>query len=850
MVILLRILFTIQILSISLIAIAQSTVTITGKVTDGITNEGLPFATVIYVGDESNGTTTDIDGYYRLELPKNSGEVKAEYLGYQAKIIPLKNISQDQVVDFVLGGADIVLENVEIIAEKVKYDKSNPAVKLIKEVVRNRKKNKPGRKSYLKYTQYASKSLALNDVSKETLDQGLWKKMDFLEEYIDTLEEGKQVVSFYLKEQVEDHLFLNGNGPKIETINEQKSELDMRFFDDNVEQILDHLIQKVDVYDNSLFLLSTNFQNPISNGGIGFYRYYIIDTLQNDRGNVVHLWTTPSNKKDIGFTGDIYIQEADKAIVKVEYALDKRARLNWAKDVKFKQEFTFIEDQWVDRGSTFEALFDFFDIGNGILGKSRLVNTGYQFSQSGKVIYIDGMDHMSPSLGNRDNADPEFWIKYRGEKESDEGQVLNMIDSLNSNKKFGLLKSLSQILITGYINFNTFEIGPIGSAYTYNPVEGSRVKMGMRTTNKLFPKLHFLGHAAYGFKDKQFKHRVVSLYSFNDDFDRNPVHYLAFVFGKEQYALGQELSSSYRGSLLTSFVRGINTKFIQSRFNQLLYDHELEKDFRYRVYGHQYRHRGVGSLDFAYVDPSDQELKVTDIDVTAIGTRLRWAPNEHYLELNNERVPIHSKYPIFELAIEKAIPDLLSSDVDYTKIEGLIFKRMYLSKFGYSDWLLEGGQYWGSAIPYHLLFIPQGNQTFFYKHRFYNMLNFFDFVTDRYASINYRHYFNGYIMNRLPLINRLNLRSVMTMKALWGDLNDSNNPVENNELIQFPDNVDSDSFLLGSNPYLEGSIGITNIFKILRVDLVKRFTYLDAPDIPELFGEKGLGIRFSLEASF
>jgi len=847
---LLRFSFLIPILFLGLALSGQSTFTIQGTISDAANGEGLPFATVILIGEESNGTTSDIDGNYTLQVSKNSGQLKAEYLGYKGETISVSQFAEGQVYNFSLEGADVVLENVEIVAEKVKYDKSNPAVRLIKEVVKKRNKNKPGKKSYLKFTQYSSKSLALNDVTKETLKKGMWKQMDFLEQYIDTLEEGKQVVSFFLKEQVEEYLYTNGNDAKKELINEQKSELDMRFFDDNVEQILDHLIQKVDVYDNNLYLLSTNFQNPISKGGTGFYRYYIIDTLQNDRGNVIHLWTTPSNKKDIGFTGDIYIQDVDKAIVKVEYSLDKRARLNWATDVKFKQEFAYVQDQWVDKGSTFQALFEFFNVGNGVLGKSRTVNSGYQFSKSGKVIYIDGMDQMSPSLENRDNSDPGFWIKYRGIHESDEGQVLEMIDSLNTNKKFGLIKNLSQILVTGHLNFNTIEIGPLASTYTYNPIEGSRLKFGFRTTNKLFPKVHFLAHLAYGVRDQKFKHRVVSLYSFNDDFDRNPVHYVAFVFGKDQYALGQELSSSYRSGFLTSFVRGTNRTFLQSRFNQLIYDHELKKDFRYRLYGHQYRHRGIGDLNFLYTDPDDDIVKTRDVNITALGTRLRWAPNEHYIEINNERIPIHSKNPIFELEVERAIPNLLSGDVEYTKAKAVVFKRMYLSKYGFSDFLLEGGQYWGKEIPFHLLFIPEGNQTFFYKHRLYNMMNFFEFVTDRYASINYRHYFSGYIMNRLPLINKLNLRTVVTMKALWGDLEDDNNPVLNNNLIQFPDNVDSNSFLLGKDPYLEGSVGITNIFKVLRVDLVKRFTYLDTQDVPFLFGKKGLAIRLRIEAAF
>jgi len=381
-------------------------------------------------------------------------------------------------------------------------------------------------------------------------------------------------------------------------------------------------------------------------------------------------------------------------------------------------------------------------------------------------------------------------------------------------------------------------------------VEGSRFKMGFRTTNKLNPKFQLLGHLAYGVLDKKYKYRLVALKSFNPDFDKTPVHYLAFEFGREQFGLGQQRNSSYRGNLFTSFTRGTNTQFISTRFHQLIYDRESDSDIRLRLFASQRTHRGVGTLDFISLDPQEQTLKVRDVNISTLGTRLRWAPNQQFIQANNARIPIHSKYPIFEFELERGIPGVFNSDVDYTKAEFLVFKRMFLNKFGHSDFLLEGGKYWGEAIPYHLLFIPAGNQTFFYKHRGYNMLNFFDFVTDKYVSINYRHFFKGFIMNRIPLINRLRLRSMITFKAIWGGLDDKNNPELSNELIQFPSAVNTESFLLGSEPYMEGGIAITNIFKMLRIDLVKRFNYMEAENIPELFGRRGLALRFSMQASF
>jgi len=105
----------------------------------------------------------------------------------------------------------------------------------------------------------------------------------------------------------------------------------------------------------------------------------------------------------------------------------------------------------------------------------------------------------------------------------------------------------------------------------------------------------------------------------------------------------------------------------------------------------------------------------------------------------------------------------------------------------------------------------------------------------------------------------------MTFKMIYGGLSDGNDPNKNPGLIQFTDQVNPDTgeiirdengdplketFTLRDKPYIEGSVGILNIFKVLRVDLVKRFTYLDNPNIPRMFGVDGLGIRARVYVEF
>ena len=94
-------------------------------------------------------------------------------------------------------------------------------------------------------------------------------------------------------------------------------------------------------------------------------------------------------------------------------------------------------------------------------------------------------------------------------------------------------------------------------------------------------------------------------------------------------------------------------------------------------------------------------------------------------------------------------------------------------------------------------------------------------------------------------MKRLKLREVLSVKALVGGLRDENNPNKGASVFRFP--VDSEgrstSYTLGSQPYIEGSVGVANIFKLVRVDLVRRFSYLNNPNTVQW----GVRTRFRLD---
>ncbi|UZJ63630.1 hypothetical protein OKW96_14255 [Sphingobacterium sp. KU25419] len=90
-------------------------------------------------------------------------------------------------------------------------------------------------------------------------------------------------------------------------------------------------------------------------------------------------------------------------------------------------------------------------------------------------------------------------------------------------------------------------------------------------------------------------------------------------------------------------------------------------------------------------------------------------------------------------------------------------------------------------------------------------------------------------MNKIPVIKQLKLREVFSFKAVYGGLRDENNPDHSNQVFDFQKNANNEqsSYTFASEPYMEASVGLSNIFKILRVDYVRRLNYLNHPGAPK-----------------
>lgn len=189
---------------------------------------------------------------------------------------------------------------------------------------------------------------------------------------------------------------------------------------------------------------------------------------------------------------------------------------------------------------------------------------------------------------------------------------------------------------------------------------------------------------------------------------------------------------------------------------------------------------------------------------------------------------------------------LFGGEYTYQKLYFNVRKRFYLSAGGFTDAVFETGATFGKNLPFPLLDIMRGNQTYTFQEHSYNMMNFMEFVADRFAGAKLEHNFNGSILNKIPLISRMKMREFLTFKILYGDLSRSNRPGNENQVMVFPQDSEGNNtmYMLTHKPYIEGGVGVGNILRFLRIDVIKRFSYRDHPKAPDI------GVRMRIDFDF
>jgi hypothetical protein len=800
---------------------------VSGIVVDA-TNEPIPYANVFFK-DTRIGVVSNEDGRFYIESPDNHSKLIVSFVGFPSREIDLpKAVNYD---------FKVVLEEGKSLKEVVVYSgktskKDNPALDILRKIWERRRKNGLKMFKQYQYDKYEKVEFDMNTIDSAMMKSKLFKGLEFVFQNVDTSKvTGKTYLPIFINESISE---VYGDNKLKKTKEILKANKNSGLGNgDGVNTFIKDLYNDFDIYDNYLYLFDKSFTSPLSRTGIDVYNYVLADTAFIDNKWCYNIVFYPRRKSELTFKGDFWVNDSTFAIKSINMAVTKSANINWVKDIYIEQEFEVLNDS-VFLPTRDYMMSDFAlkkkEESKGIYGKRSTLYRNFKFDQpKPEKFYKEEINFIDNSVYNKDD---EYWSENRFEKlNKDEQGIYKMLDTLKTVKKFQRMYNLVSILGSGYVEFKNFDYGPIFSTFGYNEVEGVRVRVGGRTYFGPNDHWRLQAYTAYGFEDNKFKYGLSGKWMVDKKNrlilsagNRRDVEQIGASLTTTNDVLGRSYASS--GLFMTSS----NGKLTNINLTNIAAEIEPVKNLTLLL-GMSYRTLESASDSFSLDYFNDDTLTSTSSEVkqSEINLQVEFTPNRKTIGYGVERREVDSPYSRFFINYSQGIKGFIDSDFDYQKIQLYYKQPIIIGAIGRSNITVELGKTFGQ-IPLGLLSVVPGNQTYFIIDNTFSNLNFYEFVTDEYAMVNWQHNFNGKIFSRIPLLRKLNLREIIGVKGVYGTVSNENRLI----------NASGLNYLAPEKPYWEYNAGIGNIFKVFRIDFAWRGNYRDVPD----------GNNFTIKGSF
>jgi hypothetical protein len=807
---------------------------VNGRVADAQTFEPVAFADIIFKGT-TIGVKTDFDGSYSLSGNTHSDSIVISFMGYEIQTIGIK---QDtiQTINIQLHPALYAIQEVRITPGE------NPAHLILRKFWKNRELNSIGSLSSYQYENYSRSIVFLRKFNNkpDSLRSVKFLSKEFDKYSIKTGEQNLPALPSYITESLSDNYFLRSPRRKYTYIKATNSN-GMAF--ENTDMVAQLVSKQENFYfpDNTIPLINKSFISPLSRFGLLYYKYYLTDSLLIDNKYFCYeISFKPKREEDPVFHGTIWINDTTYALKRIVATVTEKAELNFIKRLKIQQDYEpFGSSAWFPVRTRFMA-----DAANIFL---------INYSQKSDIIVNQPLEpgfygsELKISLSSRDH-DRTYWESTRKNSlDRIDSLAFLRVDSLKKNNKIRISAKLVEASIKGYYNTGKFEVGPYLLIYNHNSVEGSRFRLGGRTNVNFSTRWIIEGYLAYGTRDNRLKGSLQTEYFLNKE------HWskIGIQFRDDIENVGS-LDEFYSPGTFLTFATsfGGSDKMNKTQIFRTWFESDLLKGMTGKLVFTRKTFEPV-SPDYYFAWYSDPSLTVKSLNyiTSEIGMILRYQPKATYVLDGVRRFPVNfNKYPVFSFEYYRGLPGFMKGDFQYHKIVADISHNFNFGGLGSIEYDLSFTKVFGQ-LPYPLLVTLAGNQSIFRTSRTYNLMNYGEFVLDEALEMSMTYHMNGLIMNKLPLLKKLRLRTVVGARAAFGSFNDKLNgfydPVINRNAI-LPDSVSGNSLtrfntVSYDKPYVELSYGIENIFRFLRVDLIHRLTWLKNPDIRR-FGVKISGV--------
>ncbi len=819
-------------------ASAQAT-KVKGRVTDASTGEGIPFAG-IYFKNSTVGVSADIDGYFFLETRDTLSLLSASILGYEEEVRKVTRHGFNEV-NFSLKPIHSEL-NAAVVKPDDRYIRS-----ILRKIEESKFRNNPEKRPMYNCDVYTKMELDVTNPESPMISKFLPKDFNFVYDYMDTsVVSGMPFLPVLISETTSKYYHRKDPPSNREIIKATR----ISGVDKNpvLAQFTGNMYVKTNFYDNYINIFQVEIPSPLSSSGTTYYNYYLVDSLNIEGRKTYKIRFHPSKwVSSPTFDGEMSIDAEEYALRDIHVRLKKGSNVNWVRDLTIDVENCRLEDStWFYKQDKM-----YVDFSPTMRDSSKIVtflgNRQIDYSNPDFVTsYREDKDDISAQVqAGKDviNNDEGYWQSVRpfplSEKEKG---IYNMVDSIKNVPLYKDVYALADMVVNGFLNTKYVGFGPYSSLFSFNELEGGRAQLGIRTTKKLSRKFRLMGYAAYGFKDKTLKGGGTFEYMFNNQ----PTNKLVVSYKHDVMQLGKGPTIYGSGSLMSSILAKANSQKM-SMVNDYALSWQKEWSQNFNMIIALESRRIFSNIFVPMVSPEGKIFN--SVGYNQAHMQLRFSKDEIVTRGTFEKHYMYSKYPVVTLDFIGSTKGIGKNEYSYFRPELSIHYTLPIPPIGLSKFDLNTGTIVGE-VPYPMLKIHEGNGTYTFSRNSFACMDYYEFASDLWTTLFWEHNFKGFFLGKIPLLRRLQWREVASLRAAYGTIRKQNNGIVGSEdasaVMLFPEKMGK-----LNRPYVEMGVGITNIFRFLRIDAFWRMTHrYEVKDGVKVPHDNRFVLNFGLEFRF
>ncbi len=781
----------------------------------------IPFANVWLKGT-LQGTMADVNGHFAILSPKND-TLCVSSVGYKNRETLIKRKQSNDLV--------IVLEKEIQKIDEVTVKPEVPRAKvLFKQIVRHKKQNRENLRSITSY-----KTLAQTTVYRAV--DTTWKVTKLINNLNEvTVKIDSQKLRFapiYLAEEA-----LNFENNEPEKVYNKKDGIFPRLNQSIESLILLNVVIDLDFYKEQIYILGRGIISPISSTAPLHYNLYLNDSTILNGKKYFNFSFAPKNRYNLLFSGHFTVEDSSFALTDIEVYLPKEANLNFINgfkgNVKYKK---------MPNGTWF---YNQQRIGiNMSLTLNKDTASNYSSQRIDNVASGNWLINKSTSYSTSEQLTPAKAYEWKNSPEFASDNQLEVgayyrVDKLKEQNVVKGIDAIGNMVLTSYVNAGKIDIGPVYDIYSTNLIEGNRFNLPLRTSEKMFKYFSVGGYLGMGTKTKELKYGV--------NFTWQPLTTDKFIFRfyyyNDYYLVSQDKYLRYikknpntrgNGNFIAAFTSREQNPYLKEE-NSFELRMELNAEKNFTLEASPYYLSSTRTENVHFIRDGTEYETYSNYGVLF---NCRLAFGQHYDKLYFDRVYYLNQTPVINLSWDIGQTRLPNGSITdfgiYSQFHGSIEGRLTMGQI-FMNYMFNAGYLLGDA-PYDLLDQPVGSMSLGYAKYRYNLLHHASFAHNLYTNTHLHFNGGGIILNRIPLIKRLKLREIVSFKLHYGTLNSSYKGV-----FDLPGYYSNDI----KTPYSEIGFGVTNIFKVLRIEYVHLLgnTYSGSS-----FTDKS-GIRLRAEMSF